>query len=113
MRREFIILPGFEQQWRSCRLTGEDLREVEWFLCQHPDFGDIITGTSGLRKLRWAAQGRGKRGGVRILYIDFSSHEKVFFITVYPKNEKEDLTQEEKKVIRKLINELEQELRKK
>jgi len=113
VRREFVILPGFEQQWRSCRLTDENLREVEWFLCQHPDFGDIITETGGLRKLRWAAQARGKRGGVRILYIDFSSYEKIFFITVYPKNVKADLTQDEKKLVRILINELEQELKRK
>lgn len=99
MRREFVILPGFEQQWRSCRLTEENLREVEWFLCQHPDFGDIITETGGLRKLRWSAQGRGKRGGVRIL--------------VYPKNVKADLTQDEKKVVRILINDLEHELKRK
>jgi len=111
MKREFVILPIFEQQWKTLNLSDEDLRAVEWFLCKYPDSGDVITQTGGLRKLRWGAEGRGKRGGVRILYIDFPLYEKTFFITVYPKNQKDDLNQEEKKIIRKLVSDLETELK--
>ncbi len=53
------------------RLDDEDLRAVEEFLCLQPDYGNIIKGAGGLRKLRWGLKGSGKRGGMRILYVDF------------------------------------------
>ena len=80
-------------------------------MCKHPDEGDLVQGTGGLRKLRWNVKNSGKRGGVRVLYIDFIRHEKIYLITVYAKNKKVDLTMDEKVTVRKMIEVLEQELK--
>lgn len=77
MKREFIILPEFEKCWYQRGLTDEDLRELELFLCLYPESGDIIPGTGGLRKLRWRVKDRGKRGGIRTLYVDFATYENI------------------------------------
>jgi hypothetical protein len=109
MTREFIHLKEFEKNWIGLGFTEDDLRDLELFLCQYPDSGSIIPGTGGLRKLRWATHGKGKRGGARVCYLDLIVHEKIYFITAYSKSEKEDLDSDSKKVIRNLINILEKE----
>lgn len=110
MIREFVILPEFEKCWYQIGLTDEDLRELEFFLCLHPESGDVIPGTGGLRKLRWRFKHKGKRGGIRTLYIDFAYYEKIYLVSAYAKNIKVNLTQAEKNEIKKLIKILEQEL---
>lgn len=111
MTREFIALPEFLKCWYEMGLTDEHLRRLEFYLTVNPDSGDLIQGTGGLRKLRWNIPSRGKRGGARVLYIDFAFYEKIYLITAYPKSVKDDLTLNEKKEIRKLISHLEQELK--
>lgn len=111
MTREFIELPEFLKKWRELELTEEDLYELEVFLCKYPDKGDLIQGTGGLRKLRWNLKNRGKRVGIRTLYIDFTIYEKIYLITVYAKSEKVDLSKDEKKAVRKMIETLEQEIK--
>ncbi len=78
-------------------------REFEAFLCEHPEAGSLIKGTGGLRKLRWSSQGKGKSGGIRILYVDFPFYEKIYLITCFPKSAKVSLSQEEKKQIKSVI----------
>jgi hypothetical protein len=63
--------------------------------------------------MRWAFKNKGKRGGIRVLYIDFIWYEKIYLLMVYPKSKKENITENEKKVIRKLVEELKNELRRK
>lgn len=111
MTREFIELPEFLKKWRDLGLSEEDLRELEVFLCKYPDKGDLIQGTGGLRKLRWSLKNKGKRAGIRTLYIDFAIHEKIYLITVYAKSEKIDLTMDEKNIVRKMIEVLEKEIK--
>ena len=113
MKREFVILPEFEKCWQQVGLTDEDLRELEDHLCLHPESGDVIPGTGGLRKLRWGLKDRGKRGGVRTFYIDFAYYEKIYLISAFPKNVKTDLNEDEKKDIKILIKALENELKRK
>ena len=72
MTREFIILPQFDRLWKGLQLDDEDLRAVEEYLCLQPDYGNVIKGTGGLRKLRWGLKSSGKRGGIRILYVQRS-----------------------------------------
>ena len=58
-------------------------------------------------------KGKGKRGGIRVLYIDFLFYEKIYLLVAYPKSKKENITEKEKKAIKKLVNELKDELRRK
>ena len=62
------------------------------YLAAHPAAGDLIAGTGGLRKLRWALEGRGKRGGARVIYFLHSEQLPLFLLTAYAKNERADLS---------------------
>ena len=104
MTRVFIELPEFQKAWSSMGLTDDDLNDLEIFLTNNPEYGDVIPGTNGLRKLRWAAKGKGKRGGARVLYLDILVVEKIYLITAYSKDTKIDLSASEKKEIKELIN---------
>ena len=113
MTREFIILPEFQKCWQQNCLDDEDLRELEIYLCLNPSYGKVIPGTGGLRKLRWSLEGKGKRGGLRTLYVDFAYCKKIYLISAFPKNVKTDLNENEKKQIKMLIKALEDELKRK
>src|SRR5438309_509690 len=70
-------------------LSDDDLNALQWVLMAKPDRGDLIRGSGGLRKIRWAGSGRGKRGGLRVIYYPSST---ILFLLAYPKNEQDDLT---------------------
>lgn len=110
MNRIFVSLKEFDVLWRSLNFNDEELRELESFLIQYPQHGKVIQGTGGLRKLRWALPGKGKSGGIRIFYVDFPTYEVIYFISLIKKNEKENITQEEKNIIFHLINSIEKNL---
>ena len=77
-----------------------------------PDDGKVIPGTGGLRKLRWASKGKGKRGGARVIYFFHSNRGKVYLFTAYGKNQREDLSPKEKSLWKnavKLLTELAKE----
>ena len=107
MEREFVYTNEFSKRWQVIGLTEEDLRELEIFLCSNPLSGDIIVGTGGVRKLRWQTKGQGKSGGARVIYIDFTSVERIYMLTAYTKNEKSDLTMEQRKLLYSLVKKLE------
>lgn len=71
-------------------------------LAANPTAGDLIPGTSGVRKLRWALEGRGKRGGARIIHFFHSTQLPVFLLTAFAKNERADLSQADRNSFRKL-----------
>ena len=77
-------------------------------MCENPDFGKIIKGSGGIRKVRWAVAGKGKSGGVRVLYYWIVSREKIIFLDIYAKNEKEIPSDSEMKLLRKIIEEFKQ-----
>jgi len=77
----------------------EDVLELMMRLLEHPDAGDVIPGSGGLRKIRVAASGRGRRGGARVIYYWFVEDEIIEFLSVYPKNRKSNVTADE---VRKL-----------
>lgn len=81
---------------------AERTRLVE-FIGANPEVGDLIPETGGVRKLRWALRGGGKRGGARVVYFFHSERLPIFLLTMYRKNEKANLTREERNVIAKLI----------
>ncbi len=83
---KFIESPIFTKLLKSY-LTDEEYNAFQWNLVNHPEAGDIIPESGGLRKIRWAAKGRGKRGGVRVIYYYQNSFGTIWFLTIYAKNE--------------------------
>lgn len=111
MKRSFIELPIFKSRWEALGLNEEDLLRLQIELLADPKAGDVMQGTGGVRKMRFAFEHRGKSGGVRVIYVDFEVYEKIYLLTAYTKNEKDDLTKEERSEIKQLIEVLEQQLR--
>lgn len=109
MNRTFKEVPSFTRKWQSLGLTDDDLRTLENFLLKNPKLGDTISGTNGIRKIRIPLDNLGKRGGARVIYIDIEIKECIYLLNVYAKNEKTDLTQKEKKMLRKLVDILKEE----
>ena len=110
MTRTFIQTYEFSHKWDDLGFTDEDLRRLEWEILQNPKIGAVIPGTGKLRKMRFAFSGQGKRGSSRVCYVDFVIAETVYLITIYVKNEKENLTKAECAQIKKMIDALEKNL---
>jgi len=103
-----IEFPSFlSQVGLSISVTERD--ELIDFLARNPEAGDEIPGTGGVRKLRWSGKGKGKRGGLRIIYYFYNETAPVFLLTVYGKGVQEDLTHEQKKKIASLAKALKTE----
>lgn len=86
-------------------LSAEELADLHWSLATRPQQGSIIRGSGGLRKLRWAVAGRGKRGGLRIIYYWFGSDGRIFLLYVYRKSEQSDLSRTQIRMLRQLVEE--------
>lgn len=78
-------------------LEDDEYQELQNFLIEKPDAGDLIQGTGGLRKLRWTLDNKGKRGGIRIIYYWQVEKDQFYLFTLYAKNEVLDLSAKEKK----------------
>ena|SRR5688572_20521255 len=81
-------------------LSDEEYARFQQFLADHPDAGDVIHETGGLRKVRWAAGGKGKRGGVRVIYFYADEVEQIRLLLIYRKGVKDDLSAAEKRVLK-------------
>lgn len=112
MTRTFIETPWFTKQWYDLGFDGDALTSLQDIIIHDPCTGDLIPGTGGVRKLRFAFLGRGKRGSARVCYVDFEAYETVHLITVYQKSSRENLTPAECKEIKKLVEQLKTEDRK-
>ncbi len=89
---------------RVLRLLGdESYGALQTHLAKHPDDGDVIRGGGGLRKIRWAAKGHGKRGGVRVIYYWWIGKDRISMLFIYPKNEMDDLSAEQLKLLRRAL----------
>ncbi len=84
-------------------LSDEDYRLLQLQLVRDPEAGRVIPGTGGLRKLRWGASGRGKRGGARVIYFWYAKSRRLLMLFVYPKNERSDLTAAQRRALRKIV----------
>lgn len=84
-------------------LSDEEYTQMQLALVIRPDAGRLIPGGGGLRKLRWQAKGRGKRGGVRIIYYWAVSQERILLLYIYAKGEQDDLTPDQLKTLRQLM----------
>lgn len=106
---EFVEAPAFTRHLFRY-LDDEAYRELQARLAANPELGDVMPGTGGFRKMRWADErrGKGRRGGLRIIYFYFPADNEIWLMTLYGKNEASDLTTKEKKTLRAAIaNELE------
>lgn len=97
----FIETPIFTKRLREL-LDDDSYAAFQRELAQRPEMGDVIEGTGGLRKVRVASSGHGKRGGSRVIYYHFSSASQIALV-IYPKNEKDDLSTAERKMLRQII----------
>lgn len=109
MKRTFKEVPSFTAKWQSLGLDDEDLRTLENILLRDPKTGAAIPGTGGIRKIRIPIEDSGKRGGGRVIYVDIEVKECIYLLNVYAKNEKTDLTEKEKKLLKKLVGILKEE----
>ncbi len=76
---------------------------MEAAILANPTAAPLIPGTGGIRKLRWAGSGRGKRGGIRTIYFHHAGPEAIYMLTTYAKADREDLTQADRKVLSRLV----------
>lgn len=86
-------------------LPDEEYKRLQEVLLIRPEAGDLIPGSGGLRKLRWRVLGKGKRGGLRLIYYWDVSDDSFFMLAVYKKSQKEDLTKQEVAILRRLVEE--------
>lgn len=100
----FIETSVFTKQVRQL-LTDEEYRLLQSELVLRPDAGAIIQGSGGLRKVRWSAQGRGKRGGTRVIYYWAQRHDQIMMLLIYPKNVQDDLTPSQLRILRHAVEE--------
>ncbi len=110
MTRTFVELPIFRTRWKAMGLDDKDLMRLQEELLADPKIGAVMKGTGGVRKMRFAFQQRGKSGSIRIIYVDFEVYEKIYLITAYTKEEKDNLSDEERAELKQLIKVLEQQL---
>jgi mRNA-degrading endonuclease RelE of RelBE toxin-antitoxin system len=104
----FIEHPAFTrfiQDW----LKEDDYREFQLWLAENPDAGDVIPGMAGLRKVRMALPGRGKRGGARVLYLHFRCGETIFLVYAYTKGDVDDMPTDKRKAVKQLVEEIKRE----
>ena len=100
----FIETSVFTRQVQEL-LTDEEYRGLQEVLVNRPDGGALIVGSGGLRKIRWAKQGRGKRGGVRVIYYWAVSPEQILMLFMYPKRERDDLTPVQIRMLKQIVEE--------
>jgi len=87
-------------------LTDEERNQLISYLSTHPTSGSIIQGTGGIRKIRWARKGHGKRGGARIIYFFHNENIPLFLLTIFSKSDKEDLSKAERNELSKFTKTL-------
>lgn len=86
-------------------LSEEEYRKLQLALILRPNLGVVIPGSGGLRKARWALDDRGKRGGVRAIYYWAVAQDQILMLMIYAKNEQDDLTPDQLKILRRIIEE--------
>lgn len=86
-------------------ISDSDYHLLQLELSVRPDSGDVIKGSGGIRKLRWSGSDRGKRGGIRAIYYFLTLDNQVFMLFAYPKNESDDLSEQQIKQLKAVVQE--------
>ena len=97
----FIETPIFTADLNEF-LTDDEYTEFQQYLADNPRSGNVIQDTGGLRKIRWASNGKGKRGGVRVIYYHLNADAQIRLLLIYKKGIQDNLTEKQKKILRKL-----------
>lgn len=84
-------------------LSDDERRDILAYLAEHPRAGDLMEGTGGVRKLRWSRGGRGKSGGVRVIYYFHSKALPLYLLTLFAKNERSNLSKAERNELAELV----------
>lgn len=98
----FIETPTFTKMITEI-MDDDHYLELQKALELNPELGCLISGTGGMRKLRWGLKGRGKRGGLRVIYYWKLKEEQIFFLLVYPKNVQENMSNEQLRTLCKVL----------
>lgn len=85
-------------------LAEDERQDLVSYLSSHPTEGTLIEGTGGIRKLRWARQGTGKRGGIRVIYFYYNQRMPLYALTLYGKGEKDNLSKSERNELAKVVH---------
>jgi hypothetical protein len=103
---QFVEAPAFSR-YREDYLDDEAFAELQRSIATNPEAGDLVSGAGGIRKMRWKdpRRGKGKRGGLRVIYYCFLSEEEIWLLTLYDKNEAIDLTKEQRDQLRRALEE--------
>jgi mRNA-degrading endonuclease RelE of RelBE toxin-antitoxin system len=104
---EFIETPTFTRLIGRLMDDGE-YAKLQLALVLRPDWGKVIPGSEGLRKMRWAGSSRGKRGGLRVIYYWQTADNQIWLLLAYPKSEREDLSHDQIKQLKRLVEQFEQ-----
>lgn len=99
---QFVESRAFSRR-RDELMNAAEYRALQLALIVNPRLGAVIPGSGGIRKLRWGIEGRGKRGGTRIIYYHAASRRSLALLLIYAKNEAEDLTPDQRDALRKLM----------
>jgi len=97
-----VEMPAFTRRVTTL-LHDDDYRQFQLTILRRPTLGRVIQGTGGLRKVRWDASGRGKRGGVRIIYYWAKPQEEILMLFIYGKDEQDDLTPSQRRQLRTIV----------
>ncbi len=98
----FIEAPAFSRLLHQY-LNDDEYAALQWSLALRPEAGAVIPGSGGIRKLRWAGKGHGKRGGLRVIYYWRNRQGEIWLLSVYAKNEAENIPLHVLKALRKEI----------
>jgi hypothetical protein len=107
----FIEAPVFTDQIGAL-MTDDEYAELQRALAEHPTAGYVIPGLHGLRKIRWRAKGRGKRGGARVIYLLLAAPEVIFLLFAFAKGDMTDLTPDQRARLRRAVDEIKAEFEK-
>ena len=101
---EFVEAPAFTRNIAAYFADDEYLRLQRW-LANNPESGDLMPGSGGFRKLRWAdpKRSKGRRGGLRIIYYYFLADQQIWLMAIYDKSEASDLTAKQKKALKNAL----------
>ncbi|BBP60447.1 type II toxin-antitoxin system RelE/ParE family toxin [Pseudomonas sp. St316] len=98
----FIETPIFTRRVKEL-MDDDDFAVLQKILVCNPCAGDVMEATGGIRKIRVAAKGHGKRGGARVIYYHFVHASRIALLMIYPKNEQQDLTVDQRKVLKMIV----------